>query len=96
VLVSMMQHGVTEGRLERLKEVISVDRRTVRRWLQWWRNAFTATSFWRNARAAFSPPVEQDRLPATLFERFRVEAAERLIALLRFITPITGGKAHAI
>lgn len=97
VLVSMMQHGVTEGRLERLKEVInSVDRRTVRRWLQWWRNAFTATAFWRNARAAFSPPVEQDRLPATLFERFRVEAAERLIALLRFITPITGGKAHAI
>jgi hypothetical protein len=29
VLVSMMQHGVTEGRLERLNESIHVDRRTV-------------------------------------------------------------------
>jgi hypothetical protein len=96
VLVSMMQHGVTEGRLERLNEVFDVDRRTVVRWLQWWRNAFTATAFWRNARAAFSPPVEWDHLPATLFERFRGEAAERLIALLRFITPITGGKEHAL
>jgi hypothetical protein len=96
VLVSMMQHGVTEGRLERLNRVFDVNRRTVLRWLQWWRDAFTATAFWRNARAAFSPPVEQDRLPATLFERFRDEGAERLIALLRFITPITGGKAHAL
>ena len=95
VLVSMMQHGVTEGRLERLNESIRVDRRTVLRWLQWWRNAFTATAFWRNARASFSPPVEQVRLPATLFERFHGEAVERLIALLRFISPITGGKAHA-
>ena len=94
VLVSMMQHGVTDGRLARLNGVIGVDRRTVLRWLQWWRDAFTATAFWRNARAAFSPPVEQDRLPATLLERFRGEAGERLIALLRLITPITGGKAH--
>jgi hypothetical protein len=29
VLVSMMQHGVTEGRLERLNESIHVDRRMV-------------------------------------------------------------------
>jgi hypothetical protein len=90
----MMQHGVTDGRLARLNGVIGVDRRTVLRWLQWWRDAFTATAFWRNARAAFSPPVEQDSLPATLLERFRGEAGERLIALLRLITPITGGKAH--
>jgi hypothetical protein len=96
VLVSMMQQGMTEGRLERLNAFIGADRRTVLRWLQWWRNTFTATAFWRNARAAFSPPVAQDRLPATLFERFHGEAAERLIALLRFITPITGSKAHAL
>jgi hypothetical protein len=96
VLVSMMQHGMTEGRLARLNAAIVIDRRTVLRWLQWWRNAFIATAFWRNARAAFSPPVEQDGLPSTLFERFRGEAVERLIALLRFITPITGGKAHAL
>ena len=41
------------------------------------------------------PPIEQDRLLATLIKRFRGEAAERLIALLRSIAPITEGKAHA-
>src|SRR4029077_20632332 len=84
--------GRTVGATEREH---SRRRRTVLRWLQWWRNAFTATAFWRNARASFSPPVDQGRLPATLFERFHGEAVERLIALLRFISPITGGKAHA-
>ena len=41
------------------------------------------------------PPVEQDRLPAALIERFRGAGTEPLIALLRFISPLTGGKAHA-
>jgi hypothetical protein len=47
------------------------------------------------ARAVFIPPVEQNRLPAALIERFRGDGAEPLIALLRFIAPITGGKTHA-
>jgi hypothetical protein len=89
VLVSMMQHGVTEGRLERLNESIHVGRRTVAA------PVAMVAEFWRNARASFSPPVEQGRLLATLFERFHSEAVERLIALLRYISPITGGKARA-
>jgi hypothetical protein len=95
VLVSMMQHGVTERRMRQLSEAVGVDRRTVMRWRLWWREDFTASAFWQMARAAFMPPVEQNRLPAALLERFRGEAAEPLIALLRFIAPITGGKAHA-
>jgi hypothetical protein len=41
------------------------------------------------------PPVDEARLPATLLERFRGEGAAPLMALLRFIAPITGGKTHA-
>jgi hypothetical protein len=96
VLVSMLRHGVTDGRLARLRQSIGVDRRTVQRWLRWWREVFTASAFWRNARAAFAPPVEPDRLPAALFKRFHGKAAERLIALLRFVAPVTGGKAQAV
>jgi hypothetical protein len=95
VLVSMMQHGVTERRMRQLTEAVGVDRRTVMRWRRWWREDFTASAFWQMARAAFMPPVEQNRLPAALIERFRGEGVEPLIALLRFMAPITGGKAHA-
>ena len=95
VLVSMMQHGVTDRRMRQLTEAVGVDRRTVARWQLWWREDFTASAFWQMARAVFIPPVEQNRLPVALIERFRGDGAEPLIALLRFIAPITGGKTHA-
>ena len=50
-----------------------------------------ASPFWQIARAAFMPPVDQARLPATLLERFTGDVREQLIALLRFLAPITGG-----
>ena len=91
VLIAILQHDVTDARLERLSEVVSVDRRTVTRWRSWWRRIFTATPFWRIARARFMPPVDPALLPASLIERFDGDGAEPLVALLRFIGPITGG-----
>jgi hypothetical protein len=95
VVIAIMQHGISERRMRRLTEAIDVDRRTVARWRVWWREVFTATPFWRMARAAFMPPVDENRLPAALIERFAGEAAERLIALLRFLSPISGGQVQA-
>jgi len=94
VLIAMLQHGVTASRLEGLAQVVRVDRRTVERWRRWWRNMFTATPFWQTARAAFMPPVEHDRMPATLLDRFLGSQSDRLVALLRFLGPITGGLSH--
>jgi len=91
VLIAMLQHGATASRMERLSDVVRVDRRTIARWRKWWREAFTATPFWQLARAAFMPPVDQGQLPATLIDRFTGDDADRLIALLRFIGPVTGG-----
>ena len=102
VLIAVLQHGVTDARLARLAEVVSVDRRTIARWRRWWRDGFTATPFWRIARARFMPPVDHDHLPAALIARFsgvmpeacfQHAAAEPLIALLRFLGPVTGGAA---
>ena len=100
VLISMLRNGVTTSRMQGIREVVSVDRRTVERWRVWWRDAFTASPFWRIARAAFMPPVDQDRLPAALIERFTGGDQEQLLGLLRFLGPITGGdnaadRAHA-
>ena len=91
VLMAILQHGVTDPRIDRLSVVVSVDRRTLTRWRGWWRDTFTATPFWRVARAQLMPPVDHDRLPASLIERFTGDHAKQLIALLRFIGPITGG-----
>jgi hypothetical protein len=50
--------------MRRLKELVGVDRRSLECWRRWWREIFTATPFWQNARAAFMPPVDEDRLLA--------------------------------
>lgn len=93
VLLCVMSHGVTERRFRRLREAIGVDRRTIARWRVWWREVFTTTAFWRSARAALMPPVDERRLPEALLERFCGGAPKRLVALLRFLCPISGG-AH--
>jgi hypothetical protein len=103
VLIAIMRQGATAARMRHLSGLAGVDRRTVERWRAWWRDSFTASPFWRIARAAFMPPVDRDRLPASLLERFSDGGAPcrdtpgmmQLIALLRFIGPITGGHGHA-
>ena len=95
VLISVMRHGATAPRVARLSQLIGVSRRTVAHWREWWRTTFAQSRFWQAARAAFMPPVDQDRLPASLLERFAGGSAEQLLALLRFLAPITGGAVHA-
>jgi len=94
VLVSAMRQGATAAR--QLCELVGVGRRTIARWRAWWRRAFVASPFWREVSAAFMPPVDQERLPASLLERFSGAAAAQLIAVLRLLLPITGGNGvHA-
>jgi len=95
ILAAVLDEGTTAARLQRLKELVGVDRRTVERWRRWWLKIFTKTSFWHIARAAFIPPVNEDELPVALLERFAGNVAERMSALLRFLRPITGGKVQA-
>jgi len=95
VVIAIMREGPTAGRMRRLSALVSINRRTVERWRRWWRDSFTATPFWQAARAALMPPIDDDRLPASLFQRFSGSEADRMIALLRFIAPITGGRARA-
>jgi hypothetical protein len=64
--------------MRQLTEGVGVNRRTVMHWHVWWREGFPASAFWQIARAAFMPPVGQDRLPAALIERFRGKGAEQM------------------
>jgi hypothetical protein len=93
VLISAMRCGPTPVRIARLQELIGVSRRTVLRWRRWWYEIFTHSVFWRAAMAAFMPPAERAELPASLLRRFTGNHQQQLIALLRFISPITTGAA---
>lgn len=95
VLVSAMRHGATPARMRKLREHLGVSRRTVERWRRWWREAFAGSPFWRAAAAAFMPPAKPGRLPASLLERFAGDDQARLVSLLRFLGPITGGAGLA-
>jgi len=97
ILVSILREGATASRMRRLTALVNVGRQTVERWRTWWRGAFTAKPFWRIARASFMPLVDEHRLPAAMLERFVGNSlTERLIALLRFLGPITGGQVQAM
>lgn len=93
VLISALRCGPTPARIARLQELIGVSRRTVMRWRRWWCEVFTDSVFWRAATAAFMPPVHSADLPASLLRRFTGNPQEQLIALLRFLSPITTGAA---
>lgn len=89
VLTTVLRHGATPVRLSRLRELFGVSARTVARWRQWWQEVFVETPFWRALRGQFLPPITAAALPSDLLDRFSGEAAERLVALLRLIAPLT-------
>jgi hypothetical protein len=96
VLIAVMQQGATAMRAQKLSEMFGVSRRTVARWRTWWLTTFAAGPFWQAARGLFMPPIDQEGLPTSLLERFAGTVEERLVALLRFLGPVTGGVAvHA-
>jgi len=97
ILISILREDATASRMRRLTELIGVDRRTIERWRRWWRESFTAMPFWQAARARFMRPVDEAQLPAAMLERFSGNSlTERMIALLRFLGPISGGQAQAL
>lgn len=96
-LVTALRHGANARRAGELRRAIGASRRTLARWRAWWKEAFTATPFWRTARAQWVPPVPEVALPASLLERFVEEDdAMRLVLLLDFVKPVTTSSGSRI
>ncbi len=92
-LISAMQLGITPSRLARLSLIPGLDRRTLARWGAWWRSTFTDSPFAPVTMAAVAPPIDIAALPASLLERFAGDLEQRLLSLLRFLGPLTGGQS---
>ena len=97
-LAACMQQGLSERRVAALNLVLEVPRRTLKRWRLWWQEVFVHTAFWQVARARLMPPVDEQQLPLSLFERFaQTEFAQQLVHLLNFISPLSRrASAHAV
>jgi hypothetical protein len=89
-LVSAMQQGVTVERLQRLSATLGIDRRTLGRWRKWWLETF-AGPFRPVAMAAFMPSLDLAGVPTTLLDRYVGDLPAKVICLLRFLGPLTGG-----
>jgi hypothetical protein len=80
---------VTNRRIEQLRHVLGVHRRTLQRWRHWWHTVFAATPFWSMARGTLMPPPHSTALPAGLLERFvGPDYTTRLVQCLRFLVPL--------
>lgn len=89
VLMAAMVHGLKPERVQRLREQLGIDRRTLERWRQWWLTTFVASPFWKAAKARFLPPLCEKTLPRSLAEAFDAECPEGLRRLLGFLAPLT-------
>jgi len=96
LVVSAMRGTLTTRRLGRLHRLFGVDRRTVVRWRRWWRESFAKTAFWRAMAGRFAPAVAIIELTGALLARFRGSARQRVIAALRFLSPLSTRSARAI
>ena len=97
LLVPVLRQGPTPQRLRRLCATFAVSLRTLRRWMRWWRETFAAGGFWLASRGLFARPVASQALPSSLLLAFEGlgESRPRVLAVLRFLTPITTGKGLA-
>ena len=92
VLIPALAHGLKPERVAQIRKALDlkIDRRTLARWRQWWLGLFVASPFWKEARARFMPPLCQQTLPLSLCRKFEIaERRDRLLELLKFLSPLT-------
>jgi hypothetical protein len=88
VLASAMMHGVAAHRVERLRQVLGINEKTLKRWRAWWLETFAESRFWRGARGQFMPTVDEKIMPLSLVEGFGANRGG-LLKLMEFLSPIT-------
>jgi hypothetical protein len=89
VLVSAMMHGVKAKRVERLRQELGIDERTLKRWREWWLKEFVESGFWKVAKARFMPGLDEEVMPLSLKEKFGARRRSGMVDLLVFLSPIT-------
>lgn len=96
LLACVLRQGPTPWRVTRLRAVLGVSAETLARWHRWWRADFVHTAFWRAVRSRFARPVDEGEVPRALLERFAGDAGVHVVAMLRFLGPLTTTSAGTL
>ena len=89
VVLCSARHAGQNTAAARVSTSLDVPVRTLERWRRWWAEQFPLTQLWQTCCARFMPPVASDLFPGGLLERFVGDAAEQLMRLLVFLSPLT-------
>jgi len=98
ILIAALTRGPSERRCRQLERCFGV-RLSVsawQRWRSWWRERFRTTGFWKQAKGCFAQPEQLGCLPTGLLRAFPGWVIDRLLATLRFLSPLTGGDLRAV
>ena len=90
--------GAFTAAMRELSKLFGADRRTIARWQVLWCEHFPHSRFWKVARAAFVPAIEEAALPRSLLEAFlrTDDPREDWKRLLCFLSPITIAEGLAV
>ena len=89
VIGAAFEGGVTAKRVRGLAELIGhpIDRRTLRRWVSWWREGLPKSRTWKVMKGLFSRSVEPGRLPVSLLEMMAgPDAVTRVTGVLELLS----------
>lgn len=98
ILISTLMLSINEYRLTQIKRHfgITVTESTWKRWRRWWRDVFTATPFWKQARGSIPEYPQRAILPRGILCVFQGGIDQKIILFLRFLSPITAGFLRAV
>lgn len=88
VVVTLRQGKPQRRSINKLQEMFSIPRKTIVRWIHYFRTAFPASSQWQRLRGLLSARVGNENLPGELLEyflRYCSDVARGLVRCLRFL-----------
>lgn len=89
VVLMSARHCAPTPAASRAAALLEIPLRTLQRWRQWWQEQLPLSAFWQAASARFVPPVPVGAMPGALLARFVGTAAESLLRMLVFLSPLT-------
>lgn len=98
LLISALMLSINEYRLTQIKRHfgITVSESTWKRWRRWWREVFVDTAFWKQSRGLVPEPKKPVSMARRILSSFQGTIDNRMLLLLKFISPITAGHLRAV
>ena len=98
LLISALMTSISDNRFDQIKRHfgITVSESTWKRWQKWWRAAFIETRFWKKARGSIPEYKKPVTMTRRLLNAFEGLIDNKMILLLRFLSPITAGNLRAV